>query len=95
MKRAAVVIKNADQQYEGLRICVGLLLNGARVEMYVLQDEIDGQDEAYRDNLEFADEMNGRRYSNNPANVENYGFRYVTLAKMAGRLSQADVVIPL
>ena len=46
MKKAAVIINNKDQQYEGLRICVGLLLNGAQVEMYVLQDEIDGQDEA-------------------------------------------------
>ena len=95
MNRTAVVIKNADQQYEGLKLCVGLLLNGAQVEMFVLHNEIACMDEAYRDNMEFADEMNGCRFSNNSTNVEEYGFRHVTLTEVAGRLANADVVIPL
>jgi len=95
MQRAAVIIKNSDQQYEGLRLCVGLLLNGVNVEMFVLHNEIACMDEAYRDNMEFADEMNGARFSNNATNVEEYGFRHVTLTEVAGRLAKADVVIPL
>jgi len=95
MKSAAVIIKNTDQQYEGLRVTLGLLLNGAQVDMIVLHDEIACMDEAYRDNMEFVDEMNGRRFSNNSANVEKYGFRHVTLAEVAGRLERADVIIAL
>ena len=95
MKNAAVLIKSTEQQYEGLRICLGLLLNGKKVEMFVLNNKIACMDEAYRDNMEFVDEMNGRRFSNNSVNVEEYGFQYVTLTEMAGRLSHADVIIPL
>lgn len=95
MNKAAVIIKNVDQQYEGLRLCVGLLLNGTKVEMFVLHNEIASMDEAYRDNMEFADEMDGKRFSNNSANVEKYGFRHATLTEVAGRIANADVIIPL
>jgi hypothetical protein len=95
MQNAAIIVRDADQQYEGLRICLGLLLNGTNVEMFVLDNEIACMDEAYRDNMEFVDEMHGRRYSNNEVNVEEYGFRHATLTEIAGRLSHADVIIPL
>ena len=95
MKSAAVIVRNADQQYEGLRISLGLLLNGTRVDMFVIDDEIACMDEAYRDNMEFVDEMNGKRFSNNSANVEKYGFRHVTLAEVAARLEHSDIIIPL
>jgi hypothetical protein len=95
MKSAAIVIRNKHQQFEGLRISLGLLLNGATVEMFVLHDEIAVMDEAYRDNMEFIDEMDGLRFSNNSANVEKFGFRHVTLTEIAARLVHADVIIPL
>ena len=71
----AVLIKDVDQQYEGLRTSLGLLLEAASVQMYVLNHEIANMDEAYRDNMEFIEEMEGERYSNHPANVEKYGFK--------------------
>lgn len=95
MQSVAIIVRNTDQQYEGLRICVGFLLNGTEVEMFVLDNEIACMDEAYRDNMDFVDEMNGERFSNNAVNVEEYGFRHVTLTEMADRLSHADVIIPL
>ena len=95
MKSAARMIRNHHRQFEGLRISLGLLLNGASVEIFVLHHEIASMDEACRDNMEFIDEMNGKRFSNNSANVEKYGFRYVTLSAAAGRLVHADVIIPL
>ncbi len=94
MTFTAVIIKDISQQYEGLRTSLGLLLYGARVQMFVLNHEIETMDEAYRDNMEFIDEMEGERYSNNSINVENYGFKHLTLTEMAARINRAEVVIP-
>ncbi len=94
MKKIAVLIKDVDQQYEGLRTSLGLLLEAAEVQMFVLNHEIANMDEAYHDNMEFLDEMEGERFSNNSANVEKYGFQYVTMADVAEKLKEANVIIP-
>jgi len=94
MTFTAVIIKDKSQQYEGLRTSLGLLLYGAQVQMFVLNHEIETMDEAYRDNMDFIDEMEGERYSNNTINVENYGFKHLTLTEMAARINKAAVVIP-
>ncbi len=46
MENIAVLIKDVDQQYEGLRTSLGLLLEAASVQMYVLNHEIGNMDEA-------------------------------------------------
>ena len=94
MKKVAVLIKDVDQQYEGLRTSLGLLLEDAEVQMIVLNNEIGNMDEAYHENMEFLDEMEGERFSNNPANVDKYGFQYVTIEDVAARIKEADIVIP-
>jgi hypothetical protein len=92
--KVAVLIKDIDQQYEGLRTSLGLLLEAASVQMYVLNHEIKNMDEAYRDNMEFIDEMEGERYSNHPANVEKYGFKPVTIEDLLIKLKEVDLIIP-
>ena len=94
MKKVAVVIKDVRQQYEGLRVSLGALLDNVEIQMFVLNHEIENMDEAYRDNMEFLDEMEGERFSNNSANVEKYGFVHTTLKDAAKRLQAADLVIP-
>lgn len=94
MKKIAVVIKDPDQQYEGLRTSLGLLLEATQVQMFVLNHEIASMDEAYRENMEFLDEMEGERFSNNSVNVEKYGFKHITLADVASKINEADLVIP-
>lgn len=94
MEKVAVLIKDVDQQYEGLRTSLGLLLEAAEVQMFVLHHEIADMDEAYQDNMEFLDEMEGERFSNNSANVEKYGFQHVTMADVAAKINEADIVIP-
>jgi hypothetical protein len=94
MRKTAIIIKDPQQQYEGLRTCVGLLLEGMAVQMFVLHSEIEIMDEAYRDNMAFLDEMGGERYSNNSDNAEKYGFTYVTMRQAAEKIQQADIVIP-
>ena len=92
-KLVAVLIKDKDRQYEGLRSSLGLLLEDHVVSMYVLEHEIDMTEE-YEDNMGFIDEMEGIRFSNVPANVEKYGFESVTREELAQQLAGYDLVIP-
>lgn len=94
MKKVAVLIKNSDQQYEGLRSSLGMLLYNTQVQMFVLNQEIADMDEAYEDNMGFLDEMEGQRYSNNRVNVEKYGFNYASTEQIGAMLREADLVIP-
>lgn len=94
MKTVAVLINNAEQQYEGLRSSLGMLLYNTWVQMFVVDEEITNMDEAYQDNIEFLDEMEGERFSNNKANVEKYGFKYASLDEIGEKLQKADLVIP-
>ena len=103
MKKAVVLIKDPKQQYEGLRTSLGLLLESVEVKMIVLHHEVaalaakDEDEEAfeeYFDNMEFIDEMDGERYSNNQRNVDKWGFKPATPDVIATLLRDADNVIP-
>jgi hypothetical protein len=94
MKTVAVLINNTEQQFEGLRTSLGLLLYNTWVQMFVVNEEIANLDEAYHDNLEFLEEMEGERFSNNKANVEKYGFKYASIEEIGEMLRKADLVIP-
>lgn len=94
MKTVAVLVNDEEKQYEGLRSSLGMMLYNTFVQMFVVDKEIANMDEAYRDNMEFLDEMEGERYSNNRANVEKYGFKYVSIEEMGELLRKADLVIP-
>ncbi len=91
-KKVAVLIKDKDRQYEGLRSSLGLLLENHKVSMFVLNHEITMTEE-YQDNMGFIDEMGGARFSDVKANVEKYGFQPVTLSDVAGKLRENDLVI--
>ena len=94
MKRVAVLINEPEQQYEGLRSSLGMLLYNTEVQMFVLNNEIAHMDEAYEDNMGFLDEMEGERFSNNKTNVEKYGFKYASIEQIGEMLRQADLIIP-
>ncbi len=94
MKKVAVLINNVNQQYEGLRSSLGMMLYNTAVQMFVVDKEIANMDEAYQDNMAFLDEMEGERFSNNLANVEKHGFKYASIEQMGEMLRQADLIIP-
>ena len=94
MKKVAVLIKDVGQQYEGLRLSLGALLDDVDIQMIVLNHEIENMDEAYHDNMEFLDEMEGERISNHMGNAEKYGFQHATLKEIADRLKNVDQIIP-
>lgn len=94
MSGVTVIIKDKDQQYEGLRTSLGLLLHAASVNMVVLDHEIADMNEAYEDNMGFLDEMEGEKYSNNQANIEKYGFKPLDQDQLVSMINQSDIVIP-
>ena len=91
-KKVAVLIKDKNRQYEGLRSSLGLLLEKHVISMFVLSHEVDMTEE-YQDNMGFIDEMGGARYSDVPANVEKYGFKAVTLDELPAKLEENELVI--
>jgi len=92
-KKVAVLIKEKERQYEGLRSSLGLLMEFHIVSMIVLNHEIELTEE-YKDNMEFIDEMEGTRYSNVPANVDKYGFTAVSVDEIAEKIEACDLIIP-
>ena len=92
-KKVAVLIKDKDRLYEGLRTSLGLLLEDHRVSMAVLHHEIESS-EAYEDNLLSFEEMDGERLSNVEANVQKHGFKPVTMAQLAAHLKDYELIIP-
>ena len=94
IKKVALLINNPEQQYEGLRSSLGLMLYNTHVQMFVIDQEIANMDEAYKDNIAVLDEMEGERFSNNPVNIEKYGFKQASKKEMANMLRDADLIIP-
>ena len=94
MRKLAVVIRDPYQQYEGLRTSLGALLENLHVQMIVLNHVIHNMDEAYSENMEFLDEMEGERFSDNQDNIDKYGFTPISLKDVGNILREADVVIP-
>jgi hypothetical protein len=91
-KKVAVVVKDKERQYEGLRSSLGLLLEKHVISMFVLNHEVTMTEE-YQDNMGFIDEMGGARYSNVPANIEKHGFQKITLDEVPAKLAASELVI--
>jgi len=94
MKKVAILINDIKQQYDGLRLSLGVSLNDVDVQMVVFSHEIANLDEAYQDNMQFLDEIGGKRISNNMENAEKYSFTHATIKEIAQRLKDVDLIIP-
>lgn len=94
MLKVAILIKDVEQQFEGLRSSLGMLLFNAEVQMFVLGQEIGNMNAAYRENIEFLEEMEGEYFSDNQANVDKLGFQHATIEEIGTRLKEADIIIP-
>jgi hypothetical protein len=94
MQRAAIIVKDPQQQFEGLRTSVGLLLAGISVQLFVLHHEIENMDDASRKDIAFLDENGGMCFSNNRENVAKFGFGFLSMEAAAQKIGQADLIIP-
>lgn len=92
-KKVAVLIRDKDNFYEGLRSSLGLCLEDHLVSMFVLNHEVDMTEE-YEDNMGFLEEMEGKRYSNIDVNCEKYGFEWIDSKDIGSKIKGNDLVIP-
>jgi hypothetical protein len=93
MKKVAIMVRQPQRQHEALRSSLGCLLENLEVTYLVLDHEVPAE-APFTDNLSFLDDMEGRRFSNHPANAAQHGFTYMTLEDMGEFLRQQDIIIP-
>jgi hypothetical protein len=94
MQRAAIIVKDPQQQFEALRTSLGLLMAGMQVQMFMLQHEIKNMNEAFIKRMVRLDDSGGQRFSDNLENARKYGFTPITMARAADQIRQADIIIP-
>ncbi|MBU0733871.1 MAG: hypothetical protein KJ573_09735 [Proteobacteria bacterium] len=96
--KVAVVIRDPNNYWEGLRSSLGLGLEMIQTDMFVIGEVNMPEErvEGYKDNLGFLkDELEGNYYSDEKANIEKWGFfEYMSLDDMAKKLQEYDLVMP-
>lgn len=98
----AVVAKDVESQFEALRVALGAVLEDHKVDLFILDHEIDFDyirkiceecEEEFKDNLEFLTDMGGHLYSNVKEN-EKYNFEILSMDEIIEKLKQYSVIIP-
>ena len=96
--KVAVVIREPNNYWEGLRSSLGMGLEMIETDMFVIGEVTQPEDriEGYKENLEFLkDELEGNHYTDTQANVDKWGFfEYMPIEKIAEKLREYDLVIP-
>jgi len=98
LNKVAIIIRDPNNQWEGLRSSLGLSLEMIETDMFVIGEVQMPEDrvEGYKENLEFLkDELEGNHYTDTRTNEEKFGFfEYMPLDDMGKKLQEYDLIIP-
>jgi hypothetical protein len=92
IKHCAVVVRRAEDVWEGTRTALGLAAHNYWAYLFVFDVQVN-MDDALEENLEWLEEMECETYSNLEVN-QQHGFTYIPLDKLARELKKMDLVIP-
>ena len=96
--KVAIIIRDQNNYWEGLRSGLGLGLEMILTDTFVL-GEVEMHDdriEGYKENLEFLkEELDGNHYTDNLENVKKWDlFEYMSVDEMRNKLCEYDLIIP-
>jgi hypothetical protein len=89
----AIIMRNPGQLTAGLHTCLQLGQAALSLTLFVLRQDLSAVVEHGDWDL-LAEAFEGKRYTNNLHQFEQYGFQYADLTEMAVRIKNSDLVIP-